>query len=85
MRNLAKLMGWPARSLSPDTMTLAAAPISEPLPPRHAPSASDHHTGSSAAAPPRLASMDSTSGIMATTKGMLSTAAETTAESHRVE
>ena len=46
----------PARSASPATTRFAEAPISVPFPPRQAPSDSDHHSGSSAASPPRLGS-----------------------------
>ena len=40
-----KRKGMPARSAMPATVRLAEAPISVPLPPRQAPSESDHHSG----------------------------------------
>ena len=44
-RNFLNDMGYPAFSARPRVMTLADAPTGVPFPPRHAPRASDHHTG----------------------------------------
>ena len=44
--------GMPLRSAIPATVRFADAPISVPLPPRQAPSESDHHSGSILSAPP---------------------------------
>jgi len=43
--NLMNDIFFPAFSAMPTTITFAEAPIGEPLPPRHAPSASDHQIG----------------------------------------
>ena len=75
-------MGCPERSANPATTRFADAPISVPFPPRHAPSASDHHRGIKCSVPPNAGAMDLISGIMVATKGMLSTKAERIAEPH---
>ena len=61
------------------TTTLADAPTMVRLPPRHAPSASDHHNGS-AGSP--VCAIRSTIGIAEAVYGMLSTIAEARAENH---
>ena len=69
-------MRWPERSAKPAIIRLALAPTSEPLPPRQAPKASDHHSGTRFSAPPKVGAMDLITGIMVATNGMLSTTAE---------
>lgn len=78
-----KLIGCPSRWASPATITLAEAAISEPLPPKHEPSESAHHTGIIASLPPKDGSMDFKVGIIVATNGMLSMAVETMAETHK--
>ena len=80
--NGRKRIRCPARSAIPATIRFALAPTSEPFPPRHAPSASDHHSGISPSGPPKLGAIDLISGIIVATNGMLSTTAEATAEIH---
>jgi len=43
--NFRSSIRCPARSAKPATIRFALAPTDEPLPPRQAPSASDHHSG----------------------------------------
>ena len=75
-----KEMGCPCLDAIPATITLAEAPISVAFPPKQAPRERAHHTGIMASRPPREASMDLSIGIMVATKGMLSIAPETMAE-----
>jgi hypothetical protein len=75
-RKYMKPIGWPARADSPAAATLAAAAMSVALPPKQAPRASAHQYASSS--PPPCS--ESTTGIMAAVKGMLSTTAEPSAE-----
>src|SRR5690606_24984595 len=92
-----KLIGCPERPAMPTTTTLAEAPIAVALPPRHEPSASDHHTGcrtgacsvesgrllgSPAPSWRTTFAMSSTSGLIVATYGMLSTTAESPADAH---
>ena len=65
----------------PDSTTFAEAPISVPLPPRHAPSDSAHHSEETSMP---SACMDRMSGIMVATNGMLSRKDENSAEPHRM-
>src|SRR5206468_11888552 len=74
----------PARSASPATTRLADAPISVPLPPRHAPSDRAHHSGTSAASPPNVGAIALISGIIVATTGMLSMNADRTADAQRI-
>src|SRR5918992_151058 len=74
-----KPIGAPARAAMPEAATLAAAATIVALPPKQAPRASDHQYAS-APAPPSA----STTGIMAAVNGMLSTAAEPSAEVQRI-
>src|SRR5882724_3550746 len=83
-RKVMKRNGMPARSAMPATVRLAEAPISVPLPPRQAPSDSDHHSGSSPSGPPKVGAMLLITGIMVATKGMLSMMADSRAEAHRM-
>ena len=80
IRNLMKCIGWPSRCAMPATMTLAEAAISEPLPPKQAPSDKAHQTGIMASRPPREVSIDLIIGIMVATNGMLSMAVDTKAD-----
>ena len=75
----------PFFSAMPATMTFAEAPISVPLPPKHAPKDNAHQSGSSSVGeiPPRLP-IWCIRGIMVATKGMLSTKAEAIAENHKI-
>ena len=66
----------PARSAMPATVRLALAPISVPLPPRQAPSDSDHQSGSSPSGPPKVGAMLLITGIIVATKGILSMIAD---------
>ena len=68
----------------PATAKFADAPVSVPLPPRQAPSESDHHKGSIAFGPPKAGAMPLISGIMVATNGMLSMTADRIAEIHRM-
>ena len=61
----------------------ADAPVSVPLPPRQAPSESDHHRVSICCGVKVLPMLWIT-GIMVATKGMLSTTDESTAETHKM-
>ena len=79
-----KLIGCPLRLAIPATITLADAPISVPLPPKQAPSDRAHHTGIIASRPPIAGSMDFNIGIIVATKGILSIAAETMADTQRI-
>ncbi len=69
----------PPRAARLATTTLADAPTMVRLPPRHAPSASDHHSGFSGRP---LATSCSTTGIAVAVYGMLSTTADAIAENH---
>ena len=92
--NFLNEIGYPAFSAKPNVITFADAPTGEPFPPRHAPSARDHHTGISVGCwttdlksipeGNTACAVSVTRGIMLATKGMLSTIAELTAENHRV-
>src|SRR3972149_6045321 len=92
--NFLNDMGYPAFSARPNVSTLAEAPTGEPFPPRHAPSANDHHTGirvewwttdlKSVPEGNTACAVSITKGIILATKGMLSTIAEPTAENHKV-
>src|SRR3989304_2867726 len=94
MINFLNDIGYPAFPARPNVITFADAPTGEPFPPRHAPSARDHHTGISVGcwttdlkSIPEgniVCAVSVTRGIMLATKGMLSTIAELTAENHRV-
>ena len=79
-----KAILWPARSANAATMRFALAPTKEPLPPRQAPSASDHHNGPRFSLPPKVGAIDSMIGIMVATKGILSTMADATADTQRI-
>ena len=79
-----KLIGWPLRLAMPATITLAEAPISVPLPPKQAPSDRAHQTGIIASRPPIAGSIDFSIGIIVATKGILSIAAETIADTQRI-
>ncbi len=63
-------------------MTLAEAPMRVPLPPRQAPRARDHHTGSILV--PAIALISWSMGIMVATKGILSMKAEAMADNHKI-
>ncbi len=65
-----KDMGYPFFAAMPATITLADAPIKVPLPPKQAPRASDHQTGSILA--PEIALISWSRGIMVATTGILS-------------
>ena len=80
IRKPKKVIGWPSRCDIPPTITLAEAAISEPLPPKQAPSDNAHQTGIIASRPPIDSSMDFIIGIMVATKGILSMAVDTNAE-----
>ena len=84
MRNRRKLIGCPSRAAIPATITFADAPISVPLPPRHAPSDSAHHTGIIASRPPSASSIAFSVGIIVATNGMLSTTADAAADTPRM-
>src|SRR5215470_18798947 len=83
-RKVRKRNGMPARSAMPATVRLALAPISVPLPPRQAPSDSDHQRGRIAAGPPKVGAMFLITGIIVATKGILSMIAERNAEAQRI-
>src|SRR5262245_41895515 len=82
-RKVMKRKEMPARSAMPATVRLAEAPMSVPLPPRQAPSDSDHQSGSRPSGPPNVGAMFLTIGIMVATKGMLSMIADRIAEAQR--
>mmetsp|Transcript_83408 Transcript_83408/g.179912 ORF Transcript_83408/g.179912 Transcript_83408/m.179912 type:complete len:218 (-) Transcript_83408:931-1584(-) len=69
----------PASCAMPAMMTLLEAPMSVPMPPRSAPKARDHARGLSWR-PSTLAVMRLITGIIVVVNGMLSTNAETTAD-----
>src|SRR5512132_2115320 len=72
----------PLRSAIPATVRLADAPIRVPLPPRHAPSESAHHSGINPSGPPKVGAIALIIGIIVATNGMLSTIAKNTADDH---
>ena len=81
-RSAAKAMnpiGWPARPAMLATTTFADAPTIVAFPPRHAPRASDHHSGSIGR--PR-APICWTTGIIVAVYGMLSMIADAMPDSH---
>src|ERR687895_1600428 len=76
-RKRQKLNDIPSLPTSPATTRLAEAPIRVKFPPRHAPSESDHHRGSTVAASyPRAWANSSITGTMVAVNGMLSTMPE---------
>ena len=87
-------MGYPAFSARPKVITLAEAPTGEPFPPRHAPSARDHHTGisvecciidfKSSSDGNIVCAISVTSGIMLAIKMVFSITVEAIAENHRI-
>jgi len=81
IRNSLNFIGVPFLSAMPATITLAEAPIREPLPPRQAPKASDHQIDSMGIWESWPTSCNN--GIMVATKGMLSTKAEASADNHK--
>src|SRR4030066_609615 len=89
--NFLKDIGLPIFSAMPTTMTFADAPMAVPFPPRHAPSASDHHIGirsgwCKSCMPERFGqscfAMSIINGFMVATYGMLSINADANAENH---
>ena len=79
LANCTMPIGCFAFSAKAATVRLALAPISVPLPPRQAPRASAHHTGSKVSGGMPCPA-DCRSGIMVATKGMLSNTEESSAE-----
>src|SRR3989339_959925 len=94
MMNFLNEIGYPPFPARPKVITWADAPTGEPFPPRHAPSARDHHTGirvewwttdlKSVPEGNTACAVSITRGIILATKGMLSTIAELIAENHKV-
>ena len=83
-RNLRKFSACPSRAAIPATITFAEAAISDPLPPKHDPTDSAHHTGIIASPPPSASPIVYRSGIIVATNGMLSIAADSTADDHKI-
>mmetsp|Transcript_159 Transcript_159/g.417 ORF Transcript_159/g.417 Transcript_159/m.417 type:complete len:211 (+) Transcript_159:289-921(+) len=76
-------MGLPSTSALDAMTMLALAPISVPLPPKHAPNASAHASGSMLS-PSTCSTIWTMTGTMVAVKGMLSTKAEKMAEDQQM-
>ena len=81
---LINVIECPAFSAKPDVTTFAEAPISVPLPPKHAPSAKAHHK-IFASTPGITCERYATIGSIVAVKGILSTIALITAETHNIK
>ena len=81
LRNCTYVIGYPCLALIPDSTTFADAPIRVPFPPRHAPRDSAHQRGITSIP---LSPMEWISGIIVATNGILSSVADSSADTHRM-